>query len=64
MDDVIDDVELKVGGIFLPLVVDLIIALPPTLPPTNASKEEVLRAVSISRRLVDILIINSSLSSE
>ena len=59
MDDVIDD-ELKVD-IFLGLVVDLIVALPPpTLPPTNASIGEVSRAVNINRRrlVVVLLIIN------
>jgi len=57
MDDVIDDDELKVD-IFLGLVVDLILALPPpTLPPTNESIEKGPRAVSINRRLVVVLLI-------
>jgi len=57
MDDVIDDDELKVD-IFLGLVVDLIVALPPpTLPPINASIEEIPKAANMSRRLVVVLLI-------
>ena len=56
MDDVIDD-DLKVVGIFLRLVVDLIIALPPTLPPTNALVVEEVPRTTMNRRFVVVLLI-------